>query len=206
MSEIIKPVIIPGGLDNLTLPDPDLLNEYIDLDNRVIWISDEINMFTLSVIQYIIYWNRADKDKPVEARRPIKLLFFTQGGMLDIYNSIADVIELSKTPVYGINMGVCASAGAFIFLSCHKRYMLPNAYFLFHKGSIGFSGNATDVLSLIEDYQEQLDLLVQSVVSKTEFTEDEMAEKIMSDFYVRAQLALDKKVVDQVVDDINILF
>ncbi len=206
MSEIIKPVIIPGGLDNLTLPDPDLLNEYIDLDNRVIWISDEINMFTLSVIQYIIYWNRADKDKPVEARKPIKLLFFTQGGMLDIYNSIADVIELSKTPVYGINMGVCASAGAFIFLSCHKRYMLPNAYFLFHKGSIGFSGNATDVLSLIEDYQEQLDLLVQSVVSKTEFTEDEMAEKIMSDFYVRAQLALDKKVVDQVVDDINILF
>ena len=206
MSEIIKPVIIPGGLDNLTLPDPDLLNEYIDLDNRVIWISDEINMFTLSVIQYIIYWNRADKDKPVEARKPIKLLFFTQGGMLDIYNSIADVIELSKTPVYGINMGICASAGAFIFLSCHKRFMLPNAYFLFHKGSIGFSGNATDVLSLIEDYQEQLDLLVQSVVSKTEFTEDEMAEKIMSDFYVRAQLALDKKVVDQVVDDINILF
>ena len=200
MSEIIKPVIIPGGLDNLTLPDPDLLNTYIDLDNRTIWISDEINMFTLSVIQYIIYWNRADKDIPVKERKPIRLLFYTQGGMLDVYNSIADVIELSKTPIYGINMGVCASAGAFIFLSCHKRFMLPNAYFLFHKG------NATDVLSLIEDYQEQLDLLVQSVVSKTDFTEEEMAEKIMSDFYVRAQLAVEKKVVDEIVDDINILF
>ena len=55
MSEVIKPVIIPGGLDNLALPDPDLLNTYIDLDNRTVWISDEINMFTLNVIQYIIY-------------------------------------------------------------------------------------------------------------------------------------------------------
>ena len=206
MSDIIKPVIIPGGLDNLTLPDPDLLNQYIDLENRVIWIDDEINLFTLSVIQYIIYWNKADKDVPIEERKPIKLLFFTQGGMLDIYNSVADVIEMSETPVYGFNMGVCASAGAFIFLSCHRRFMLPNAYFLFHKGSIGFSGNATDVLSLIEDYQEQLELLVQSVVAKTDFTEEEMAEKIMSDFYVRAPLALEKKVVDEVVNDISLLF
>ena len=95
MSDIIKPVIIPGGVDNLTLPDPDLLNQYIDLDNRVIWIDDEINTFTLNVIQYIIYWNRADKDIPPEERKPIKILFFTQGGMLDIYNSVADVIELS---------------------------------------------------------------------------------------------------------------
>lgn len=206
MSDIIKPIVIPGGVDNLSLPDPDLLNKYIDLENRIVWIDDEINTFTLNVIQYIIYWNRMDKDLPVEKRKPIKILFFTQGGMLDIYNSIADVIELSQTPVYGINMGVCASAGAFIFLSCHKRFMLPNAYFLFHKGSIGFNGNATDVLSLIEDYQEQLDLLVQSVVSKTDFTEEEMAEKIMSDFYVRAQLALEKKVVNQIIDDISILF
>lgn len=206
MSEIIKPVIIPGNLDDVTLPDPDLLNQYIDLTNRTIWINDEINLFTLNVIQYIIYWNRADKDVPKEARKPIKLLFFTQGGMLDIYNSIADVIELSETPVYGINMGICASAGAFIFLSCHKRFMLSSAYFLFHKGSIGFSGNATDVLSLIEDYQEQLETLVDSVVAKTDFTTEEMAEKIMSDFYVRAPLALEKKVVDQIVDDINVLF
>ena len=206
MSEVIKPIIIPGSLDNLALPDPDLLNTYIDLDNRTIWISDEINTFTLNVIQYIIYWNRADKDVPVNERKPIKLLFFTQGGMLDIYNSIADIIELSETPVYGVNMGVCASAGAFIFLSCHKRFMLPNAYFLFHKGSIGFNGNATDVLSLIADYQEQLELLVESVVAKTDFTEEEMAEKIMSDFYIRAQLAIEKGVVDEVIDDINVLF
>jgi ATP-dependent protease ClpP protease subunit len=133
MSDIIKPVIIPGGLDNLSLPDPDLLNQYIDLQNRTIWISDEINLFTLNVIQYITYWNRNDKDLPIEERKPIKLLFYTQGGMLDIYNSVADVIELSKTPVYGINMGVCASAGAFIFCLVISVLCYPMLIFFFIK-------------------------------------------------------------------------
>lgn len=205
-SENILPIFIPDGVENLSLPDPTLLNQYIDLKNRTIWINDDIDTYTLSVIQYILYWNKEDKDIEPNERKPIKLLFFTNGGALDVYNSVSDVIELSETPIYGINIGVCASAGAFIFLSCHKRFMLPNAYFLFHKGSISFGGNATDVLSLIQDYQEQLDLLVKNVVSKTDFTEEEMAEKIVSDFYVRAQLALEKKVVDKVVDDISILF
>ena len=61
-------------------------------------------------------------------------------------------------------------------------------------------------MSLIADYQEQLDLLVQGVVARTEFTEEEMAEKITSDFYVRAPLAVEKKVVDGVVDSIDTLF
>ena len=58
----------------------------------------------------------------------------------------------------------------------------------------------------VDFYQEQLDTLVESVVAKTDFTEEEMAEKIMSDFYVRAPLAVEKKVVDGVVEDMGILF
>lgn len=205
MDKKIVPIVIPGDMDNLALPDPELLNQYIDLEQRIIWISDDIDIYTLEVIKNILNWNRADRGKKVEDRKPIKLFFFTNGGMLDVYNSVSDVIEMSKTPVWGINMGVCASAGAFIFLSCHKRYMLPSSYFLFHKGSIGFNGNAQDVMSLIRDYQEQLEFLVQNLVAKTNFTEEEMEEKIMSDFYVRAQMALDKGVVDEVVENIDLI-
>ena len=205
MDKKIVPIVIPGDMDNLALPDPELLNQYIDLEQRIIWISDDIDVYTLEVIKNILNWNRADRGKKVEDRKPIKLFFFTNGGMLDVYNSVSDVIEMSQTPVWGVNMGVCASAGAFIFLSCHKRYMLPSSYFLFHKGSIGFNGNAQDVMSLIRDYQEQLEFLVQNLVAKTNFTEEEMEEKIMSDFYVRAQMALDKGVVDEVVENIDLI-
>ena len=34
-------VIIPRGLENLQLPDSDLLNYYIDLDKRIFWIDNE---------------------------------------------------------------------------------------------------------------------------------------------------------------------
>lgn len=203
MDKRIVPIVIPGDVDNLSLPDPELLNQYIDLEHRIIWISDDIDVYTLEVIKNIMNWNRADRDKPINERKPIKLMFFTNGGALDVYNSVSDVIEMSKTPVWGINMGVCASAGAFIFLSCHKRFMLPSAYFLFHKGSIGFNGNAQDVMSLIRDYQEQLEFLVQNLVAKTNFTEEEMQEKIMSDFYVRAQLAVEKGVVNGIIENLD---
>ena len=84
--------------------------------------------------------------------------------------------------------------------------MLPSSYFLFHKGSIGVNGNANDVLSLIEDYQEQLNILVQKIVSCTDFTEAEVLNNIGMDWYVRAPLALEKKVVDKVIDDISDLY
>ena len=100
-------------------------------------------------------------------------------------------------------MGMTASAAAYIFLSCHKRFMLKDSYFLFHKGSIGMQGNATDVLALIEDYQNQLQFLVDKIVEKTNFSQEEVAENIMQDWYVRADLALEKGVVDKVIDDIE---
>lgn len=196
-------IILPKEVANMQLPDPELRNFYVDLEKRTFWIDDEINLYSLELIKHIIHWNREDKSKPIEKRKPIKLFFFSPGGGLDEQASISNIISLSKTPVYGYNMGVAASAAAYIFLSCHKRYMLKDAYFLFHKGSIGFQGNATDVLTLIEDYQNQLQFLVDKIVEKTEFSQEEVAENIMQDWYVRADLALEKGVVDKVIDDIE---
>ena len=45
---------IPKEIENMQLPDPDLLNQYIDLKNRIIWVADEIDIFTLNIIQDIV--------------------------------------------------------------------------------------------------------------------------------------------------------
>ena len=196
-------IIIPKAIDNLQLPDPELRNFYVDLDHRAFWVDDEITQYSLELVKYIMRWNREDANIPVEERKPIKLFFFSPGGGLDEQASISNIITLSKTPVYGYNMGMTASAAAYIFLSCHKRFMLKDSYFLFHIGSIGMQGNATDVLALIEDYQNQLQFLVDKIVEKTNFSQEEVAENIMQDWYVRADLALEKGVVDKVIDDIE---
>lgn len=196
-------IILPADIANQKLPNPDLRNFYIDLENRVFWIDDEINEYSLDLIRYVLYWNKEDYETPITKRKPIKLLFFSPGGDLDVQNAISEIITLSKTPVYGYNMGCCCSAAAYIFLSCHKRFMLESSYFLFHKGSISISGNATDVLSLISDYQDQLQVLVDKITEKTKFTEAEIAENIVQDWYVRADSALEKGVVDGIVQDIE---
>ena len=109
-------IIIPREVENLHLPDDSLLNFYEGLEERVFWINDEINIYSLNLIHYIMKWNKEDKDLPIEQRKPIKLFFFSPGGDIDTNYAIIDTIKLSKTPVVGVNIGQCASAAAFIYL------------------------------------------------------------------------------------------
>ena len=71
---------------------------------------------------------------------------------VDINYALIDTIKMSKTPIIGINIGQCASAAAYIFLSCHKRYMLPHAYFILHQGSGTLSGTFEQICAQMEDY------------------------------------------------------
>ena len=87
-------IIIPKGVENLQLPDDSLLNFYEGLEERVFWINDEINIYSLNLIHYIIKWNREDKDLPIEQRKPIKLFFFSPGGVIDkLYPYLAPMAD-----------------------------------------------------------------------------------------------------------------
>lgn len=35
-------IIIPKAVENMSLPDPELRNFYVDLDHRAFWVDDEI--------------------------------------------------------------------------------------------------------------------------------------------------------------------
>ena len=198
-----SPIVVIPETANLQLPDDSLLNFYEDIDNRIFWVNDEINIYTLNLIHYILKWNREDASLPVEQRKPIKLLFFSPGGDLDMNYAIIDTIKLSQTPVVGINLGMCASAAAYIFLSCHKRLMMPHAYFLFHQGSGNLSGTFEQIISQVEDYQDQVNELAEIIKGATTYSVEDINEKINSEWYVRQEEALNKGVVHKVISDIS---
>lgn len=196
---------MPRGLDNLALPDPSLVSYYIDLDNRVIWLDEEVGPTTIEIVKKILHWNDEDAAIPVEGRKPIKILINSPGGSLSMNYTLIDTIALSKTPVYGINMGVCMSAAAFIFLACHKRYMLEHARFLMHQGSAdNISGSFAEIVASIEDYQAQVEELSKHVAKYTKYTEEEIANNIVNEWYIYKDEALEKGLVDGVVDTIDI--
>lgn len=197
---------ITEDLFNVKLPNSYLLKYYEDLEHRTFWISDEINddlMYELS--HYIIKWNREDKDVPEMDRKPIYLLINCQGGDLDAYASICSMIELSKTPIIGVAMGLVASAASLIYLSCHARLALKSSYFILHKGSAALSGDFDNIMNSIDDYKREVEKMANHILEHSNYTREEVESHIGRDWYIRAPEALEKGLVDQIITDINIL-
>lgn len=155
--EGILPIQVPRYMENLQLPDPDLLMLYQNYEKRIIWLDTEVDIDWLEYAKKIVQWNAEDKGKAEDERIPIKLFFFSPGGDLDVNNLFLDVIRLSKTKVVGINVGIALSAGAFIYLACHERLTFPKATFLLHSGSAeNISGTAEQIQSYNAQYKKQV--------------------------------------------------
>ena len=185
------------------LPSPSIEQFYDDFNNRTIWMIDEIDGDTLDVVSKIVRWNREDKGKPIEERKPIKIFFFCPGGSLDVEESVVSIIKLSKTPVWGIAVGVVASAASIIYLSTHRRFALPNAYLIIHQGSAQLSGNYKEVAAAMKDYNESVERMTKFYIDNTDYTEEEIRENIQSDWYVRGDELLDRKLITDWVTDID---
>lgn len=195
---------IPNGA-NLQLADPSLINYYQDLENRIYWLNDEISCYTFDLVQYITRWNREDKGIPIENRKPIRIIIDCAGGALSVSETLSNIIKMSKTPVYGIALGFVASGASVIYLSCHKKYALPNSVFVLHKGSCsGVSGTYDEIVSFARDYEKQIEMLMEFYIDHTKYTEEEIEENIQTDWYIRAAEALEKGLVDELIDDIDI--
>lgn len=206
MAENLLSVQIPKAVENLQLPDPTLLSYYQDLEKRIFWLDEEVSDYTLDLIKYIIKWNQEDDDIEPEKRKPIKIFFFSPGGDLEVNNALIDAIQLSVTPIWGINVGRCYSAAAYIFLSCHKRFTLPRAQFLLHQGSGTFSGTYQEILPQVMAYQQQVDQLAAFVASHTKYSEEEIAENIVSDWYIQVNEGLEKGIYHETIIDMSIFF
>ena len=192
-----------GSDANLQLADPSLVQYYHDLANRSIWIDGEINVSTLDIVSKIIRWNREDKDKSIEERKPIKLFFLSPGGDLEIEEAVVSIIRLSQTPVWGIAMGMVASAASLIYLSCHKRFALPNAYLIIHQGSAQMGGNYDQIVAAMKDYEEQIERMTKFYIENTDYTEEEIRANIKTDWYVRGEELLQRKLITDWVSTID---
>lgn len=189
---------------NLQLPDPMLLQYYQNMENRIIWIDGEIGNDTLDLITPILRWNREDQSLPIPQRKPIKIYFNSMGGSLDVAETLISIIRLSKTPIYGIALGMVASAASLIYLSCHNRFALKNAYFIFHQGSCeNIGGNFNEIQAAMEDYRVQVEKMKNFYIENTLYPEEVIQTKIKSDWYIRGEELIENGIVNQWVETIN---
>lgn len=178
--------------------------EVASMLSRDIYIND-VNSDLADIVDSIIrFWNRTDEqnDTPIEKRIPIKLYINSYGGELVAAYAIINAIELSKTPVWTIVTGAAYSAGFFIYIAGHKRFAYPLASFLFHEGSTGSGvSDAHKFRNQADFYNKQLQQLKKHTLKYTNLTEEDYAKIQKDDYWLTADEAKGKGVVDYILTE-----
>ena len=186
------------------------LNDKFDLEDyegRRLFLNSEVDESVITSIAYhILRYNRIDKDKAVEERKPIILYINTPGGSVVDGYGLIDVIRQSKTPVYTVNQALAASMGFLIFIAGHKRYAMKHGQFLMHDGST-YTWDSTAKARDRMDFEtnELKKYTKQYILDRTKITSDSYDEKYRIEWYMMSETAKEYGICDYIVgEDVDI--
>lgn len=170
------------------------------LENRKIYLNEEItDDIVEKVIIQILNWNEEDESINIENRKPITIYVNSPGGNVDIGLVLCDVIKRSKTPIYAIGLGIVASMGALIYLSCHYRSAYPSTNILLHSGSMQISGTTTQVEDTMAFQKEKEQQIKELILSSTKITEEKYKEMYRYEWWMTAKTAQEYGLVDKIL-------
>lgn len=204
MSELENVLLsIPTSVANLQLPDPDLRDFYQDEQDRVFWVTTEINDSLLDLVKMIIKCNKEDKGKPVEERTPIKVFIDSPGGDVCALWTTIKAIEISKTPVYTINYCTAYSAAADLLASGHKRFALPGTSVMVHSGSCMFGGTMEQAENMKKHFDKLGKKVTDYFLAHTKVDPKTFKKKAPSDWYMDEDDALQNGLIDEIITDLD---
>ena len=207
MSELNNLLLqIPESVANLQLPDPDLRDHYLDEQDRIFWVTGEINDGLLDLVRLIIKCNKEDYGKPIADRLPIKVFIDSPGGdVLALWTTIK-AIEISKTPVYTINYCTAFSAAADLLAAGHKRYAFPGTSVMVHSGSCMFGGTMEQAENMKKHFDKLGKKVTDHFLSHTKIDPKTFKKKAPSDWYMDEEDALQNGLIDEIITDLDIFY
>ena len=175
-----------------SLDDEEGINEYLSTVARI--------------IQLIFEFNAEDKHNGLspEDRRPIKLFINSPGGDITEGFPLIAAIELSRTPVYTINVGEWNSMAFLIGITGHKRFALPYTIFLLHEGSLLARGSTNKVQDRVEfDKRFEQEIVKQHVLNHSNMTETDYDALARVEYYMLPDDAIKRQFIDEIITDID---
>ena len=185
--ELVLPdVNTTGSLPSMQLPEISDYNFWQLYNNRMICLDDEITTWDYHIVKDIINVNMADSGKSVKDRTPIIILVNSCGGLLDVTNSIIDIIKISTTPVWTVNMGNALSGGCLIFLAGERRFTTSNSWAMAHAGSGGLQGNYNETKEQTKVWDEQVRKMGEYIVERTGIDDKTWKKNKNKDWWLNA--------------------
>ncbi len=140
----------------------------------------------------------ADLDR--ESALPIKLIIHSEGGFMVWLFSLLEVINSSRSPIYGLADGCANSAAFFLLHACARRSSYPDSEFMFHPPRIpaneDWNCHEDDILEDDESYQQLLTKLARCSGESVEV----LAAWGREDRVFTAQEALELGFIDEIVE------
>lgn len=180
----------------------DIFN-FEDLEERRLFLNSLVDESIMdSLVYHIMRYNRIDKGKPVEERKPILIYINSPGGSVSDGFGLIDAILESATPVYTINQALCASMGFLIFIAGHKRYTMPHAQFLMHDGSSIFADSLAKVKDRMEFETGQLEVMTKNyVISHTKISAELYENKYRTEWWMLPKEAKEIGVAQYIIGE-----
>ena len=166
------------------------------LNNRIIFLSDEVNDVTASlVIAQMLFLEAEDSEKD------ICLYINSPGGSVSAGLAIYDTMNFIKCDVSTICMGMAASMGAFLLSAGAKgkRLALPNSEIMIHQPLGGAQGQATDIKIAAEHILRTRDRLNGILAANTGKSIEEIARDTERDNFMTAEAACEYGLIDKVI-------
>jgi ATP-dependent Clp protease protease subunit len=168
--------------------------------------SNEHASTATNVIHAILDFNREDMNVPVSDRKPIKLFINSPGGEIEDGLPIIAAIELSKTPVYTINLGRWCSMAFLIGITGHKRFALPYTTFLLHEGQSFVGGASNKVEDRVAfDKRIEKEVIKPHVLRHSKMKEYEYDALARVEYYLLPPDAKERGFIDEIVTDLNVI-
>ncbi len=167
------------------------------LKDRIIVIGEEVDdMLANVVVAQLLFLEKQDPDRDIE------VYINSPGGSVYAGLAIYDTMQLIKSDIATICMGMAASMGAVLLAggAKGKRYALPNARIMIHQASAGFRGTAADIDVQAREILKTNDQLARILQHHTGQDLERIKTDIQRDFYMSSTEAATYGVVDEVLN------
>ena len=166
------------------------------LNDRVIFLSDEVNDTTASlVVAQMLFLEAQDPDKD------ISFYINSPGGSVSAGMAIYDTMNFIKCDVSTICIGMAASMGAFLLSAGTKgkRFALPHSEIMIHQPLGGARGQATDIEIQAKQIL-RIKAILNEILAKNTGKPLEVIEKDTDrDNYMTAEEALEYGLIDKIL-------
>ena len=196
-------VQIPEEIENLKLPNPNLIEYYKNYNDRYIFVDTSIDEALLDASRQIMRYNIQDKNIEIDKRKRIFVYIYSYGGDLNVAYSFIAMCEMSKTPIVTINMGIAYSSGLLILLAGKERYCFRRSQAMIHTGSSGMSGSYEQMRENQKSYDKMIEQMGEYILQKTNINKKTFNKNKDKDWYLTDVEQVNYGIVDRIVDNID---